>query len=130
MNDKSDEGKNTKSSQTPANPQIGEQLDALADLCFQKLNGDESELDRRSEPLLKSLLMSGYVRQHGQNITASIETRVKKKYREQAMHRGGALSSITEGLQQQFDHLVKWESQQPRQETPSKPANISSATDA
>lgn len=119
-----------KTSETPPSPQVENQLDALADLCWQKLEGQESELASRSEPLLKSLLMSGYVRQYGQNISAEIEKRVKKQYREQAMHRGGALSSITERLQKQFNHLVQWESKQPQDQSPAKAANISSATDA
>ncbi len=112
------------------NPQIEEQLDALAELCCQTLNGDDSGLDKRSDALLKSLLMCGYVRKVGHNITAELESRVKTHCPEPAMHRGGALSGITQTLQQKFNKLVQWESETPQETTPPKAANISSATDA
>ncbi len=119
-----------KSSPAAPNPQVEEQLDALVKLCWQSLQGHSSDLGSRSEPLLKSLLMSGYVRLYGRNISAELEKRVKAQYREQAMHRGGALSSIVAGIQKKINQLVQWESQQPGESTPSKAANISSATDS
>lgn len=112
------------------NPEIEEQLDTLAQLCCDTLKGEGSGLARRSDALLKSLLMSGYVRKAGQNLTAELESRVKKKCPEPAMHRGGALSGVTQKLQQTFDKLVQWESEHPRDQSPPKAANISSATDA
>ncbi len=112
------------------NPEIEEQLEALAELCCQTLNGDDSGLEKRDDALLKSLLMSGYVRKVGKDITAEMESRVKKRCPEPGMHRGGALSGITQKLQQKLDKLVRWESEAPQESTPPKAANISSATDA
>mgnify|MGYP003662968326 CR=1 FL=1 len=112
------------------NPQIETQLNALAELACETLRGEESEMAARAEPLLKSLLMSGYVRKSGKDIRADIEARVKDICREPAMHRGGELSGITQRLQDKFDKLVKWESDQPKDFTDAKAANISSATDA
>ncbi len=112
------------------NPEIEAHLDTLAEICCETLKGDGSGLANRSDALLKSLLMSGYVREVGQNITAELESRVKRRCPEPAMHRGGALSSITQKLQQKFNKLVQWESEQPQQKFPPIAVNISSATDA
>ncbi len=115
------------------NPQIDGQLDKLAELLCLQL---ESETDGRTtedpviDQLLKSLLMSGYARKEGANLQVDIENRVKDRCREPAMHRGGALSSITGQLQKKFEDLKRWESRQPEDKTDAKAANISSATDA
>ncbi len=113
-----------------SNPEIEESLDALAKICCDTLRGDDAELEPRSKPLLKTLLMSGYVRKTGRDVRADIEARVKASCAEPAMHRGAALSSITGQMQKTLDDLLRWESEQPRQSTPPKAANISSATDA
>ncbi|TWU45730.1 hypothetical protein Q31b_09060 [Novipirellula aureliae] len=115
---------------TPTNPQIEKQLNELANLCCETLDGDEAGLNARSKPILKALLMSGYVRKQGNNLRSEVESRAKSRCRDAAMHRGGALSGITRKLQQQFDDLVRFESQQPTDQTDAKAANISSATDA
>ncbi|NNE01042.1 MAG: hypothetical protein HKN47_27310 [Pirellulaceae bacterium] len=115
------------------NPQIDEQLQKLAELCCNALDANadsEIELSETTEQLLKSLLMSGYARKGDASLQADIEARVKDSCREPAMHRGGALSSLTEKLQKKFDDLVRWESRQPDEHTDPKAANISSATDA
>ncbi|QDS92825.1 hypothetical protein FF011L_15740 [Roseimaritima multifibrata] len=112
------------------NPEIEEQLSALAEICCETLKGDDTGLAGRSDALLKALLMSGYVRKHGKNITAELEARVKKRCPEPAMHRGGALSGITENLQQKLNKLAQWESELPQERTPPKAANISSTSKA
>ncbi|TWU48364.1 hypothetical protein [Rubripirellula reticaptiva] len=115
------------------NPQIEEQLDKLATICCEQLNGDESSLaieDSTIAELLKSLLMSGYARKEGANLQVDIENRVKSKCQEPAMHRGGALSSITAQVGKKFQDLKRWESRQPNEKSDPKAANISSATGA
>lgn len=112
------------------NPQIEEQLSKLADIICQSLNGEQAAVPDESEALLKSLLMSGYARKEGTSLQSDIESRVKDKCRDPAMHRGGALSGITKQLQEKFNDLVRWESKQPEEREKPKAANISSATDA
>ncbi|GAA5505828.1 hypothetical protein [Novipirellula caenicola] len=115
------------------NPQINEQLDKLATLCCDQLEGNDpsATLDEAStKSLLKSLLMSGFSRQKGASLQVEIENRVKDRCRDTSMHRGGALSSITGQLQKQFEELARWESKQPSDDSKSKAANFSSATDA
>ncbi len=112
------------------NTEIKQQLSALADLCCQTLDGDHDQLDERAEPLLKSLLMSGYTRLEGASLRSDIETQVKDRCRDDSMHRGGALSAITDQLQQKFDDLARWESSQPDQADPPKAANISSRSNS
>jgi len=115
---------------TKTNPQIEKQLDELAELCCETLNGNDSGLSERSKPILKALLMSGYVRKQGKDIRSEVESRAKSRCRDPAMHRGGALTGITSGLQKQFDDLVRFESEQPSEKADAKAANISSTTDA
>ncbi len=112
------------------NPELEKDLDALAEICCQSLEGNEGVLSDRSEAILKSLLMSGYVRKYGKSLQANVESRVKHLCREPAIHRGGEISGMTRQLQKKFDELVLWESNSPDDESPPKSANISSATDA
>ena len=115
------------------NLQIEEQLDKLATICCSLLEGDTSAStieDATVESLLKSLLMSGYARKGDTTLQVDIEDRVKDKCREPAMHRGGALSSLTGKLQTKFDELKRWDSQQPDENRKPKAANISSPTEA
>ncbi|MGB7327322.1 MAG: hypothetical protein WBD31_20770 [Rubripirellula sp.] len=115
------------------NPEIEEQLDKLATICCSQLEGESqspSIEDSTIAELLKSLLMSGYAREDGASLQTDLESRVKHSCREPAMHRGGALSSITKQLQSKFDDLKRWESRRPDEKSNAKAANISSATDA
>lgn len=118
------------------NPQIEQTLDELADLVCRSLQGKENDLVGRRDPLLKTLVMSGYVWKADETMMQQIEHRVKDQCREPAMHRGGALSSITSELQTRFDEIARWESSTPAKskppadQSPPKAANISAATDA
>lgn len=118
------------------NPQIETTLDELAGLICRSLQGSDSDLDRRRDPLLKTLVMSGYIAQADQNLMQEIENRVKDQCREPAMHRGGTLSSMTRELGNRLEEIVRWESKTPTEskspgdQSPPKAANLSSATDA
>jgi len=111
------------------NPQIDGQLEKLAELCCQSLEGKQPSTSDESEALLKAMLMSGYARMEGRSLQQDIEARVKEKCREPAMHRGGELSAMTGELSKKFTALKRWESQQPEDRGKPKAANFSSATD-
>ncbi|WP_145389809.1 hypothetical protein [Stieleria neptunia] len=115
------------------NPQIEKQLDKLASICCTRLENTSSDPtmdDAAVDELLKALLMSGYARQADRTLQVELENRVKDMCRDPAMHRGGALTGLTEQLQNKFDQLKSWESRQPGETSTAKAANISSATDA
>lgn len=112
------------------NPQIEAALDGLAELVCESLQGDQPTVGDRSEGLLKTLLMSGYDRKSKSSLMMDIENRVKDRCREPAMHRGGALSSISKQLSDKFQDLARWESKTPDDKSPPKAANISAATDS
>ncbi|QDT02064.1 hypothetical protein K227x_04350 [Rubripirellula lacrimiformis] len=112
------------------NPQVEEQLNKLAEIICESLNGKEAVVNDESEALLKSLLMSGYARQEGVSLQVDLEARVKDACREPTMNRGGELSAITGKLLQKFNDLKRWESRQPDDQDKPKAANISAATDA
>ncbi|SMP59249.1 hypothetical protein SAMN06265222_106192 [Neorhodopirellula lusitana] len=112
------------------NPQIDNQLDRLAEICYQMLKGEQAvDLDQ-SEALLKALVTNGYSRAKGHSLQVDLESRVKDKWPEPTMHRGGELSSLTDDLQKRFEKFATWESRQPEEESKAKAANISSATNA
>ena len=112
------------------NPEIQEQLDKLADLCCDCIQGNASLMDEQVEPLLRSLLMSGFVRNANASLQVEIESRVKKKCQEAVISRGGALTAMTQKLQDKLKRLATWESKKPEDFTASRPANISSGTDS
>ncbi len=120
------------------NPEIQKQLDRLGEICCSMLERETSPATADSETpdsetidsLLKALLMSGFGRKSETTLQAEIENRVKDNCRDSAMHRGGALTSLTADLQKRFDELKSWESRQPDDQNEPKAANISSATDA
>ncbi len=114
------------------NPQIEQQLDALAQLCCDTLNGDNSGLADRSDALLKSLLMSGYNRKTGPNLSVELESRIKNSCAEVVMSRGAELVGVVRTLQQKFDQVAQWESKSPQNgpdEILVKDANFHPATD-
>lgn len=112
------------------NPEVEEQLDKLADIVCDALDGEASIIDEQTEPLLKALVMSGFVRNANTSLQAEIENRVKQKCPEPSIHRGGALSALTQKLQEKMKKISTWDSKNPKDFTPSKPANISSSTDS
>lgn len=112
------------------NPEIDQHLEKLAELCCQCLQGEASLVDEQVEPLLKSLLMSGFARNAKTSLQVEVEDRVKAKCQDQSMHRGGALTALTQKLQDKLKRLSTWESRKPEGFPPSKPANISSVTDS
>ena len=112
------------------NPEIEEQLDKLADICCEALDGQASIINEESEALLKSLVMCGFVRNAKTSLQAEVENRVKQKCIEPSMHRGGELTAMTQKLQDRLKKIAKWDSKSPSEFTPSKPANISSASDS
>ncbi|TWU08408.1 hypothetical protein [Stieleria varia] len=112
------------------NPEIEAHMDALASICCDVLTGAETDVGERPDQLLKSLLMSGYVWKKNGSFQSDLESRVKAKCMDRAMHRGGALSSLSSKLSTKFSDLARRESLTPNNDSPPKAANISAATDA
>ena len=118
------------------NPQIEATLEELADLVCQSLEGKDDGLIDRRDDLLKTLVMCGYARKKGRSVVQEVETRVKDRCGDPAMHRGGALSSMTSELGAKLEEISRWESNRPEEakspadQAPPKAANISAATDA
>ncbi|MEO9593093.1 hypothetical protein [Rhodopirellula bahusiensis] len=112
------------------NPQTDQALNELAMLICQALENDGEMLVERQDGLLKTLVMSGHTWKSERTVMEEVERRVKDQCGESAMHRGGALTSLTSQMGVKLQSLARWESKSPSEGTPSKPANISSATDA
>ena len=112
------------------NPEMEAHLNELATICCERLEGGRDHAGGRSALLLKSLLMSGYVRRESGSFQAELERRVKDRCFECAMHRGAALESLSGELSAKLRELARWESTSPSDNSPPKAANISSATDA
>ncbi len=110
------------------NSQCESQINALADLCCETLQGNQSNLDERKDKLIKSLVMSGYARHEGLSLQAELESRVKEKCSDPAIHRGSELAGVTNHLQEIFDEVVRFETKLPEKKSKPQAANISSAT--
>ena len=95
------------------NPQVERQLQVLTEMCCNALNGERDEIAERAEPILKSLLMSGYVRTSETRLQEDLETRVKEVLGKQTLHSSEALSAAVGVLQGILDKLAHWESKTP-----------------
>jgi len=113
------------------NSQCEAVLDSLTELCCASLQGDYSELEERSDALLKSLVMSGFARTSDKTLQAELQDRVLECCQDNVLHRGSELSGITKRLQHKYDEIVRWGTNFPHEDgmEQAKPANISSATD-
>jgi hypothetical protein len=109
-------------------PQIEKQLTELASLCCEAIQNGAEHLPERSESLIEALLRSGFSRNSHRSLQVEIENRVKELCQDRAMHRRGAISSITSQLQSKYEEKRRWETQQAGKENDAKAANISSAT--
>lgn len=120
---------------TNTNPEIEAALDDLAGLVCQSITGSDpsksqDQFSQRKPGLLKTLVMSGYSQKDRRSLITDLESRVKSQCGNEAMHRGGSLSSMSSKLNEDFEEMARWESNQPMTKDPPKAANISSATNA
>ncbi|HBN75866.1 MAG TPA: hypothetical protein DD473_08620 [Planctomycetaceae bacterium] len=110
------------------NSQCESQINALVDLCCETLQGDQSNLDQRKDKLIKSLVMSGYTRHEGPSLQAELQSRIKEKCPDPAIHRGSELAGVTNHLQEIYEEVVRFETKLPHGRSKPRAANISSAT--
>ncbi len=115
---------------TVNNPQVERHLQVLADMCQEAMDGDRTGVDARVEPILKSLIMSGYARNADTTLQAELESRVKACSGESAQAHSEELVAVAGQIQAKFDKLKLWNSSQPEQNVPPKVAKISAATSA
>lgn len=111
-------------------PEIEGILDALADLCCESMGGEGEGLTVRSRPLLEALVRNGYSRKTHPPLQNELENRVLEKCLEPTIHRRGELAGVTRQVQHDFNDLVRWNTKNPQEESGTRPANISSATDS
>ena len=95
------------------NPQIEANLDALATICCDAINGESDAGLERTDALLKSLLMSGYNRIGDRPLQVDLETRVKEKCGAFLPHRVSNLTSLSSTLAKKFADLARRESKTP-----------------
>lgn len=112
------------------NPELENQVDALADLCCQALNRQVDDVSERARPLIQSLVQNGYNRISDVNLQVRLEKLVVEKCRETAIHRRDELTGITGQMQTAFKELATWKTSAPNADSGGKSANISSATDS
>jgi len=112
------------------NPELEAQVDALAEICCNVLKREEQNSSERAQPLIEALVQGGYARISDINLQARLEKNVRERCQEVSIHRREELVGITGQMQTTFDQLVTWKTQTPRSPDGTKPANISSATDA
>jgi hypothetical protein len=98
------------------NPQIDANLDALATICCNSINGELNAGLERADALLKSLLMSGYKRLGERPLQVDLETRVSEKCGQCLPRGSGELTSLCTNLARRFANLASRESKTPSNE--------------
>ncbi len=113
------------------NPELQSQVEDLAQICCEVLERTaNSSSDDRKQPLIEALVHGGYDRISDVNLQARLEDIVVDRCREHAIHRRDELTGITGQMQAEFTKRLKWNTNQPREESGTKAANISSNTEA
>lgn len=116
------------------NDVVESQLDALAEVCCSVMGGDEEAWGDRIDPILESLVMSGYLRTSDQPLSTAVAKRAKAKCGELARPRGVQLRGLTSELDSRIEKMSRWDTtlvdSEQEANSPPQPANISSATDA
>jgi len=95
------------------NPQIEANLDALATICRDSINGESDAGRERTDALLKSLLMSGYNRIGDQPLRIDLEARVKEKSDGSSPRRVSEMLAMSGHLARKFADLARRESKTP-----------------
>lgn len=109
------------------NPEIERQLDAIAELCGEAIEGESEQFVERSTRLLEALLLSGFARWAKAPLQVELEQRIIRQKQKSASHRRGAINGLCSQLQKKFNELVRWESNRPAAQDPPHAANVSSA---
>ncbi len=112
------------------NPELQSQIDDLAQLCCDTLARTGDSDHDRIQPLIEALVRGGYDRISNVNLQVRLEDAVVEKCREHAIHRRDEVTGIAGQIQAEFSKALKWKTNQPQPEDGTKPANISSNTDA
>lgn len=112
------------------NPEMQNQVEALAKMCGQAMEGQDVDLVDNSRPIVDSLVTGGYHRLSDVPLANRVEEVAVDQFEELAIHRRAQLRSYCEKLQDQYDERQRWHASEPEEHQPSKAANISSGTDA
>lgn len=111
------------------NAELTAQVQDLARLIGRKLNYEHFDFLDDAKPLVQALVRDGYVRMSDVNLQVRLEAEVLKDFAETAIHRRREVSAMAGELQEIFDELVMWHTNQPNTPPPPDAANFSSATD-
>ena len=108
-------------------PEIEKQLEALAELVCDSIEGASEEFTERRSAILESLLQSGFSRVGKGPLWVELELRIARLCREPAMHRLASVKGLLQQLQKEFDDLARWKSNTPSTKEPPRAANVDSA---
>lgn len=97
----------------PLNPELTTQLGELADMIVRKLNREDFDLPETAKPYIQALVRGGYARMSDVNLQVRLESLVLEKFTKTAIHRRREVSAIAGELQQTFERLVSFETNQP-----------------
>ncbi len=112
------------------NPELQSQVEQLAKYCGETLNGNDVEFMVVTQPLIEALVLGGYDRLSNLPLANRVEEEVVDRYDELVIHRRAQLRSMCNKLQEAFEERKRWHASGPSDRVPSRPANISSVTDA
>lgn len=112
------------------NPELEEQVQALAKICCQVLKSEDVDLEAQSTPIIESLAHGGYGRLSDTKLAVRIGHYATQQCMAEALHRKVDIQRVAGEMQKILDSLETWKANSPNQE-PSAPkaANISSTTE-
>jgi hypothetical protein len=113
-----------------SNPELEASLDALAKLCCDAISGDGDTEIERVDPLLMSLLMSGYNRSEERSLQQDLEERVKRSCSKQVSNRGGQLASMITDFSRRFAAINRQNSRTVGSETSTQSTEFDTTIDA
>ncbi|MEO8269840.1 MAG: hypothetical protein ABI557_08970 [Aureliella sp.] len=105
------------------NAELAAQVRDLARLIGRKLNHENFDLPEQAKPLIQTIVRGGYARMSDVNLQVRLEAQVLKDFAEIAIHRHRETSAMAGEMQETFDELVMWHTNQPTNQNPSVEAN-------
>jgi hypothetical protein len=110
------------------NKALQDQIEALAKLCNRRFESAEFDVDEAAQPIIEALVRNGYGRLSNVNLQYRLEKEMSRLYPEKTIHHPELVTSLAGDFQSAFEHMLKWETNTPRDRSDTKAANISSAT--
>lgn len=113
------------------NPELQNQIEALAECCGKALQGVDLDFEEQTLPIVDTLVIGAFDRWSDVPLSNRVEEEAVDRFGELAIHRRAQLRSYCDRIQSEYEERKRWHAREPKEgQAKSKAANISSATDS